>query len=587
MKWPSITEGVTKATKKFFEEIFAGTEEGVSEDKTLAEEGKTKAVAAQSTANTAKTEAGEGKTKAETAQTTANEGKSKAEEALAAGGTGGATKAQILDSLNVVAAGEANRSVARARNGAEEAQFAALWAAVEEQSFTLAEATGMVASGGELFGSAKAKPYLTRAFVANNGNFRIATKIHYRKGVETEKYIDVGITSSVTLTDTTKWTSIGIKATGEAFYWVKGSAPTILASGLAEGVYLLTIAGDENGISMTLIKENREGTEGKVEMRAFATRAEVGEVKGIVLSNSDSRGASTGVSIGALGARLGGLAPLSGASAVGIEDQGVSRPIWTHDKNGERIRLELPKSFDSRTPPVAWIIHCHCLLTVAGESEKAETQPLETAGGFAAPTYKALLEAGFAVASSRMHQNTFGNTQALTDLGALYEYIRDHYPLAPIVLLGYSAGGTAAAMAMVQRKIPVAATVFVSAALNLLWLSEHHGEANQKEVVEAFRTAYGVNESFSNFAAEVTNKGLDPQAHEAVDYRGVPVMLLASPEDLLVPKAEEADKLAAKLEANGGSQRLLKRFTTSGEHGTSGNWSSAEIKKFIEEAVSL
>lgn len=493
-------------------------------------------------------------------------------EAEAAAAAAGGTAAQILDSLQYSAELEARRSVALARAAFDEESFTEAWANLT--AWELSEAESVKVNAGTVVGTAKTIPAAIHSFTAANGKFRLVASINFVSGGTAGKNIGIGVASGAGKAETATWTLIGMDlSTGawRAFY--ENSWHNLGTTAHATGTYLVTITGDETGVSFTINKSDREVSKEEAMLR---TRVQVGSVAAAVVFDADVRG-NTGATIGPLAHKK---AIGTATVRTGVEGIGVSRVHWTEKSAGVTpMRIETPASLDTRIPPKGWIFFEHGLLDQPEAAQ--EFTPIEDAAR--APMFKALVEAGFAIVSPRS-TNAAGNEASQTDLLNAYEYVRDNYPIAPVLMMGFSAGGAAAAIATVRRKIPVAALVLISGLINLNYVKETHSPSALETALEA---AYGLEASWANYATVITAKGLDPCAHPAVDYRGIPVGIFASPEDTAAPKANHADVLAAKLEAAGGSQRILTRVSTTGAHASAGNFPTTSMVNFCNSAVIL
>ena len=434
-------------------------------------------------------------------------------------------------------------------------------------AWTLAEAGCLTASSNKVWGTAAAIPGAVRPFEPGAGNFRLVGSIVLQTGGTEGHYTLFGVSNTAGATETTGWFVIGIDGKGRASLYV-GATPTLLGTGLTAGTYLVTVVGDANYVSFTLVKSDRS-----VELRIKKTRAEVGTVKRAVIYNADSRGASTGTSIAPLGGRL-DLKTLE--TRTNIEGLGTSRAYSTVDAGGKAIRLEFPAAFDSAKPPLGWVLFSHGAL----ESD-LENTPIARAER--APMFKALLEAGYCIATSSFSgESTYGNLQTGKDFKELYDYVHANYLEAPIVIMGYSAGAAAAYLAIKQNLIPASALIAISGFANIEYFKEHRGEEPFAGFVPTFRTAYGVNEAFSNYTEKIITPELDPELWSFSVFRGLPVGLLASPEDTTVLKLQNADKIKEKLE---GHQVFLKELATTGNHSTAGNFPTTATVTLIGEAL--
>lgn len=441
--------------------------------------------------------------------------------------------------------------------------------------WNLYNAGSLVAIGNKAY-YGTGTPAAGRVFEPSTGNFRLAGSIVVPNVTGTENFYSlIGLSSNAALSETAAWTTIGIDGKGFCSLYVGTTQNKLRTEALTAGTYLVTIVGDEHGVSFAVMK-----SDGSIELRAHKTRAEVGTIHQAVIYNADERKSPNGNAIGPIGART-DLETL--ATRENIEGIGTSRAYSTTDAAGKKIRGEFPAAFDSRVAPKGHVLCFHG----AGDKE-LENWPIDIPARRA--MFKALLAAGYCIWSTTTSgEFTYGNEQSAKDGKELYDYVHANYIGAPIVVLGFSGGGAAAYLTVKKNEVPVAALVEISGLANVGYVKAHRTEEPAKGFVDTFCAAYGlvsktgVNEnSMTNYGEKITTPELDPNLWEASVFRGIPVVLLASPEDTLVLKTENADKIKAKLE---GHEVFLKELTTGGAHASEGNFPSSSTVTLINEAL--
>jgi hypothetical protein len=105
----------------------------------------------------------------------------------------------------------------------------------------------------------------------------------------------------------------------------------------------------------------------------------------------------------------------------------------TVDSAGVNCRVWLPTTIGESSPAVFWSHQ-------AGGTEQITT------GYSLYPVVHALVNAGYVVAASRMHGDSWGDAQAVTDLNNLYTLVNGIQPISRLILLGTSMGGVATSL---------------------------------------------------------------------------------------------------------------------------------------------
>lgn len=471
--------------------------------------------------------------------------------------------------------GELGRSRALHRAAYEEATVVDEFTTVS--AWTQEAVEQVQASSNKLYGGAKTgagKGLATRALPSapgETGNFRIVAQIQVKLSDTNEQYVGIGVSNE----EAAAWTGLSAvlvnlkTAAVGAYYSNAGQGATIQGSSttaLTEGTYVATVEGDGNGVSFTLMKTDRS-----IEAFIRIKRSTAGAIKRIAVINQDTR-TTSGAYIGPyIGARN-STATLS--PRTNLEGVGVSRVIRSFDSAGTGVRVEFPAGFDSRIPPIGYILYCH-------QAETTDGAPMEQESERA--MIKALVEAGFVIASSAEHNEGFGTNATIEDVQNLYRYLRSYYPLAPVILGGASAGGSTVAVTLHRRAIPAVAGAFIiSGALNILGAKGH----SEKWAEEILEKEYALNSTWSNGVEKVVTPGLEPMMlveTEPWQFRDVPLYILASSEDPVVNAAINGEQFASKLGAHGA--KVTTEFGAYGTHMASTNFRTTQVKEFCEKCV--
>jgi pimeloyl-ACP methyl ester carboxylesterase len=321
-------------------------------------------------------------------------------------------------------------------------------------------------------------------------------------------------------------TSIGIggNGNGELVGYigtsVGGTGTITLGSSLGGGIWTVTIYGDSQYISITATSPD-----GATTYKARSARSNFSSgITRIRVSNDDRRGL-TGTRQGELSIRHATVA----ATTPTLRSASIEAYTAT---NSEDTRIVLPAQFDSRRPaPV--IISCH------GNTQTQDHMTLSTQRK---TLVKYFTDAGFIYAASHMSGNQWGAQAAITDLVELWKYLRDHFPVGPLVILGESMGGLATMNAVHRAALPIAGVGIVDGVMNLGWQYANGISGAGVPDSDGIDAAYGIS---GDYAAKTA--GYDPALADPRSYRGVPIKFGASPDDLRVPKANHADVLYSRI----------------------------------------
>lgn len=160
---------------------------------------------------------------------------------------------------------------------------------------------------------------------------------------------------------------------------------------------------------------------------------------------------------------------------------------------------------------------------------------------FAWPLFKTLNSAGFGVAASLMHGDSWGNANAINDIVDLYNQYALYFGApSKVILVGGSMGGLASALAIPDGRIPnIAGVIGVDAVFNL---ANMYANASY---TASIKTAYGVAGDGSDYASKTS--GHDPLLRVAADFGTVPFRFYSGLTDATVPTASHATPFAALL----------------------------------------
>lgn len=252
----------------------------------------------------------------------------------------------------------------------------------------------------------------------------------------------------------------------------------------------------------------------------------------IALFNSDSRNAG--------GNLLGPVSARTGYVTAKPRGRAESRLRWANygvpPRFAERALIGTPANYDARKP-LPWVIYAH------GYGDTAENSMNQMLA--IQPVLNALINAGYGVAASDFGGTAnWGNPGSIQTMDELYRHLRDAYNVGPIVLMGHSMGGLVTLSALANRTVPgIAGWVGVEPVVSLAGMYNHATVAEYRTTIS---NAYGIAADGSNYAAKTS--GYDPALRKASDFRGVPMLMFASPADTAVVKTQNSDVLQAKVQ---------------------------------------
>ena len=239
---------------------------------------------------------------------------------------------------------------------------------------------------------------------------------------------------------------------GHAYQWTLG-ANVQIANPLATpsttpfptGQYLVCVEVDETYISIVAAQVGNTYVEARSQ---WARPAGVSLIP--YLFNSDSN-QLTGNSVGLYSAKIGDA---SGRKGFGITPLGKS-VIWTNvpityapsGVTNINLKVQVPPNYDSRTTyPVLFFCHGYG----GSEHDLTDDAYFQTMNNI-------FVTSGYIVASpsfAATQQNNWGAQSFLDGAAAAYRYLRDHFNIGPVVLMGSSMGGIQSLNLLADRTIP-------------------------------------------------------------------------------------------------------------------------------------
>lgn len=380
-------------------------------------------------------------------------------------------------------------------------------------------------SAGKMYAGPAGLGYLERDIPVGYSTHTIDTTINNAGTGATTGIVLVGVDCGDTAN--AEMLAIGIDATSRLpMYW-RGSAiggsgtVNLSATAIAAGVATVKVQVTATDVIMTLTDSAAVVNTITVSRSTLATQP-----KQTRLWNTDSR-QLTGSSIGSL------TTTTNVTGSVDTYEGATASVIYLKPSNAStsRIRIELPKTYSSDKPaPV--VIYCHGSGRDAASGQDDVQVRLLTAG---------LTNLGYIVVHSDAQGTTnWGNPASVADYVTAYQYVRDHYGISAVYLVGQSMGGLASLTIIGKKLIPGILGWFgVNPVTNLRSIYDK-GQFNT--YIEA---AYGMSSGAPTWAAATA--GSDPNLRPASDYSGVAYRVLTSVSDSVVPPADNSQLHMSKL----------------------------------------
>lgn len=453
----------------------------------------------------------------------------------------------------------------RHRFGYEDAvEWTELWANLA--SWNVFEAGSLQVSAGQVFSATTATTMAgNRAFaVPAGGKGRVLGKITVPAatggGLYSSGLVMIGVSGDATVpvTGGPSLAAVGVEGgSNQAFAFIKGAFVTgdQTQSVVPVGTYYVSVLIDDLVISLVL-----RSADGTVERRFQVTRSVFGAINHVQVWNSDIRGL-TGIGVGAVGAKH-DSSTLRTRTVEGLAD-----PVGWTLRDSLPARVQLPAAYDSRrAAPVVLYVH--------GSGESG-------AGPFTDTLKRTMMQDiandGFIVASTATTgTNDWGNQAALDQYLTLYRYVRDHYAIGPVVLLSQSMGGIPGLLTLAERRVPgIVGWAGIYPACNLAQIYNVAGDPYTLKV--AIDAAYAISGDYA-----VKTAGHDPVLKSAGAFRGVPMRFYASPSDLVVNKATNADAIASLVAPVARESTVV---ACSGDHGDPSHFQSSDLRAFLARCI--
>jgi pimeloyl-ACP methyl ester carboxylesterase len=428
----------------------------------------------------------------------------------------------VLAALTVALADDVVHSpvaVAASENGLNARQYAEQWASLSGW-----RSVGVTVRANRLYGTASKVTGASRAMAVPTGaDSRVRASIQMvPNGSGGLTSVGISTTAPGSSPAGAYLVSIGFNSAGQPVAYrgarAGGTGLTVLdATRQPAGWYWITVTTDSTGLM--LVMTNSDGSR---EWRSAVRRTQLGgQIGNVTVWNSDARG-TRGSTVGALGYRL-SAAPIT--AGTGIEGRAPSSS-WGWGP-GTAQHIALPASYNP-TVGVPLVIYAH-------GSSGNELSVLESP---AVRVYTAMLNAGYAVASSSQHGNNWGNAASAGDIIALYKYVNARYPVSQVFLLGHSMGGLSTLQVAAARSVPIAAWAGIYPVTNLGWFWTGPYRS-------AIRAAHGIALNGSDYATRTA--GRDPALFAPALFDGLPMRFYASADDEVVPEALNSRMLAGKV----------------------------------------
>lgn len=181
--------------------------------------------------------------------------------------------------------------------------------------------------------------------------------------------------------------------------------------------------------------------------------------------------------------------------------------------------------------------------------------------------FKTLLQAGYALAASDAHGDSWGNTASERDYLALISALRKR-GLRDVYVLALSMGGFNGLQLLGHVPIKAWAGIFPACDLDSVY--------DLGLYARDIRTAHGLD---AGEPAEVATRGRSPVAVNPPP--GLPMRFWASPGDRVIPKRRNTDACAALARRRGARVEVT---TTQGDHGDPSNFDAAGILRLFDSA---
>lgn len=240
------------------------------------------------------------------------------------------------------------------------------------------------------------------------------------------------------------------------------------------------------------------------------------------------------------------------AALPGIHEQAASEQTFLVD--GQRTVLLTPKHSTGRLA-----LYSHG----SGETIDTVLQDQQKA-----PILAGLLQRGFAVAASDDYGANWGNQASVDQLVHVQTVAAKRAHTSRTVLLAQSMGGLDAFLAAPRlRGLDAVVGIFPVCDVQSIW--------ERRSFTAPINVAYGA----TSESAPAALASRSPVPLPRGTWKGLRLLLFASPTDMVVPKASNADACAAAAAKVGAR---VTSVTTTGNHGDDSNFQSGRTLAFLD-----
>lgn len=227
------------------------------------------------------------------------------------------------------------------------------------------------------------------------------------------------------------------------------------------------------------------------------------------------------------------------------------------NSTGQNIRLTFPDSYTDATPLILVI----CFEGIGDPS-------LDIRGAYAD-----VLNHGVVWAKCSFHGNSYGNPAAMQDAKEVYQKACEIAPIGGVIIAGNSMGGVAAFNTLTTEAVPNIIGLHLTDPVYSLRHRYDNGRAGD------INAAYNCT---AETYAEKTN-GYDPDLQHWSKFKGVPIKVVATSNDTVVPMAFHTNKMVEKLNSHNDVQVI---DTLAPNHNSPEQFNVTELIAFINKCAS-
>lgn len=193
----------------------------------------------------------------------------------------------------------------------------------------------------------------------------------------------------------------------------------------------------------------------------------------------------------------------------------------------------------------------------------------------------AMATGGWIVAGSNAHGDSWGNADAMTDIGALYAYLIANYNVSHVLHLGHSMGGIVALNAIGRGVIPCAGFNGIFPVCSLAAAYANDGIPGYPGLfVNSIEAAYDF-DGGGEYAAATS--GYDPLLFAAGTFSRCPMKFWTSPDDVYVPDADHSLALRDAIAPRARWETSVHHCT--GNHGDPSHFNTAAVVAFYQRCL--